>query len=220
MEEAQSPPAPKLSLARLSTAFAKLMSPAGEGRTAAETEEPSADPTRLSPKMLIESMLFVGDEHGKPLSAESLAGPIRDVSSDEIENLISELNDDYRQADSAYEVVSSRAGYRMQLRSEFDKLRNRFSGDVREAKLTPAALEVLSIVAYRQPVTGDQVSKLRGTKCHAILASLVRRNLLSLETLEPEPESSVRRKRQYVTTERFNKLFGVSSSSELPKAAD
>lgn len=220
MEQPQPSPTPKLSLARLSTAFAKLMSPASDHSPADENQHQEAVETRLSPKMLIEGMLFVGDKEGRPLVLEDIAGPIRDVTAGEVESLIAELNDDYRNADTAYEIVRDGAGYRMRLRPELDGLRNRFRGDIREAKLTPAALEVLSIVAYRQPVTGDQVSKLRGTKCHAILATLVRRDLLSLLAEETGNRSQGKAKRRYVTTERFNQLFGLSSPSELPKTAD
>lgn len=219
METSQPAPAPKLSLARLSTAFAKLMSPMGSMQTEEETENPESG-ARLSPKMLIECMLFVGDNEGKPITADSLAGPVRDVASDEVEALIAELNEDYRQAETVYEIVGGEAGYRMQLRPEFAGLRDRFRGEAREAKLTPVALEVLSIVAYRQPLSSEQVSKLRGTKSHAVLASLVRRDLLSVQTEEPEVHSTSNTKRSFVTTERFNQLFGISSPAQLPKTSD
>lgn len=219
MEPSQPAPAPKLSLARLSTAFAKLMSPMGNVQTSEEAENPESG-ARLSPKMLVECMLFVGDHEGKPITAEALAGPVRDVTADEVEAQIAELNEDYRQADAVYELVKSDAGYRMQIRPEFVGLRDRFRGEARETKLTPAALEVLSIVAYRQPLSSEQVSKLRGTKSHAVLASLVRRDLLSLQTEESEVYSKSNPKRCYVTTERFNQLFGLASPAQLPKMAD
>ena len=72
-------------------------------------------------------------------------------------------------------------GYRFVLGARFDALRQRFHGRVREAKLTPAAIEVLSVVAYRQPIGADDVAQLRGGGSHAVLNQLVRRGLLSLE---------------------------------------
>ncbi|QDS97453.1 SMC-Scp complex subunit ScpB [Adhaeretor mobilis] len=213
-------PSPKFSLARLSTAFAKLMTSPNGKSGESETAESQPQVARVSPKMIVEGLLFVGDEQRKPLTSETLAGPIRDVSPEEIENLVKELNDDYTASNSAYEIVSSGGGYSLQLREPLVRLRDRFYGEVRETKLTPAALEVLSIVAYRQPLTADAIGKLRGTKSQAILANLVRRELLGVQSDTAELPVGVRPTRQYVTTVRFNRLFGIASPEELPRSAE
>ena len=131
--------------------------------------------------MIVEGMLFVGNAEGKSLPAAKIASHIRNVSADEIDQIVGELNAAYRQDETAYEIVGDSAGYRLQLRSDLGILRDQFRGQQRAAKLTPAAIEVLSIVAYRQGVSGEELNKLRGSQSHAILAQLVRRHLVRVE---------------------------------------
>jgi len=221
----------RFSLHRLSAAFARLTGTSESKPVAAEDanslsnsssdrltgSETEASPIgkAVSPRMIVEGMLFVGDSEGRPLTNRQLAANIRDVSPREVDELIVELNQCYRDSRTAYEVVSEGAGYRMQIRPELDSIRHRFSGKVREARLTPTAIEVLSVVAYRQPISADEVSKLRGSKSSGILSLLVRRGLLNLERNADSP-----RKPTYHTTERFNELFKVASANDLPKSED
>ncbi|HVC96160.1 MAG TPA: SMC-Scp complex subunit ScpB, partial [Pirellulales bacterium] len=106
-------------------------------------------------------------------------------------------------------------GCRMVLREEYTRVLYKFYGRVRQARLSPAAVEVLSIIAYNGPQTGDDVARLRGTPSGAILSQLVRRQLLALE----RPEASPRRAR-YRTTQRFLDLFGLASLDDLPHSQE
>ncbi|NOY29921.1 MAG: SMC-Scp complex subunit ScpB [Planctomycetes bacterium] len=212
----------RFSLHRLSAAFAKLTGtsePKPEPSEVADSLGESTAATTIgevvSPRMIIEGMLFVGDSEGRPLTNRQLAANIRDVSPKEVDELVGELNQSYRRSRASYEVVSEGAGYRMQIRPEMDSIRHRFHGKVREARLTPTAIEVLSVVAYRQPITGEEVGKLRSSKSSGILAQLVRRGLLRIERAADSP-----RKPTYHTTERFNGLFQVASAADLPKSED
>src|SRR5688572_7876580 len=163
-------PAPqRFSLERLSSAFARLMgAPAGTAAKVAVAkpqiaiepdEEPEEDDSLpVTPRMIVEGMLFVGNAEGQPLPAAKMASHIRNVSSAEVDLIVVELNAAYRQDETAYEIVGDAAGYRLQLRSDLAILRDKFRGQQRAAKLTPAAIEVLSIVAYRQGVTGEELN--------------------------------------------------------------
>jgi len=93
-------------------------------------------------------------------------------------------------------------------------VRNKFYGRVREAKLSQAAIDTLAIVAYRQPLTSETVSQLRGTLSGHLLTQLVRRQLLTAERLEDS------RRMQYRTTDRFLELFGLESLEELPDSEE
>jgi segregation and condensation protein B len=75
-------------------------------------------------------------------------------------------------------------------------------------------IEVLSVLAYNQPATAEQLNELRGAPSGAALATLVRRKLVSVERPAEGGES------QYSTTERFLKLFGLGSLSELPRSEE
>ena len=218
VDEAQS----RFSQQGLSAAFARLT---GSGSTEhlapeiadalEEMEAPPATGEVLSPRMIVEGMLFVGNSEGGAITNRQMAASMRDVSPTEIDELISELNASYEQAGTPYEIVSAAAGYRMQIRERYDAVRQRFHGRVREAKLTPPAIEVLSVVAYRQPLTSEDVTKIRGSGSRVILNQLVRRGLLRIERPSAAPQKPV-----YRTTLRFNQLFRIDSPLDLPSSED
>ena len=103
----------------------------------------------------------------------------------------------------------------IRLRSEYAPLRDLFYGRVREARLTQPAIDVLAIVAYRQPVTRQELDQVRGKPSGAMLAQLLRRGLLRLDR-----EDGTAKATHYRTTERFLQLFGLESLSELPQSQD
>ena len=82
----------------------------------------------LSPRMIVEGMLFVGNNEGRPLSSREMAAHIRDVSPREVETLIDELNELYTQTLTSYRIVSEGKGYRLALGPQFDAVRQRFQG--------------------------------------------------------------------------------------------
>src|SRR3954453_9737173 len=90
------------------------------------------------------------------------------------------------------------AGIGWGLRDEFQRMRDKFYGRVKEARLSPAVLEVLSVLAYNQPATADRLSELRGAPSGAALSMLVRRRLVKLERPTDGSKSP-----HYSTTERF-----------------
>ena len=173
------------------------------------------DPCRISPLTILEAMLFVGNPHNEPLTAARGAGLMRGVEPEEIAGLVEQLNRRYAGNGCPYQIIIEGAGYRMRLRSRFGPVQNRFYGRVREARLSQAAVDVLAIVAYRQPLSADEVSRLRDRPSGHLLAQLVRRQLLRVE----RPEEN-RRKLLYRTTDRFLQLFGLESIDELPQAED
>jgi len=169
----------------------------------------------LDPLRILEAMLFVGNRENRPLSARQAAQLLRGVEPEEIPELVRQLNSRYAANGCPYEIVSVRGGYRMTLRAEYDRLRQRFYARRRQARLSQAAVDVLSIVAYKQPITADEIAQLRGKPSRHILSQLVHRGLLRIER-KGEGRPVVR----YRTTERFLRLFGIESLDELPRAED
>ena len=94
-------------------------------------------------------------------------------------------------------------------------MRDKFYGRVKEARLSPAVVEVLSVLAYNQPATVEQLNELRGTPCGAALSTLVRRKLVCLERSPGSGQSP-----RYSTTERFLKLFGLENLGALPRSEE
>ena len=216
-----------LSLEELGTAYAALVG-AGETKPdeavsrcvnqspAAETEPTAADAmpeigVEVSPRSILEALLFVGHPQNEPLTSKQVASLLRGVKPKEVDAMVAELNAIYQSEGSPYHIASVGAGYRMQLRDEFSGLRDVFYGRVREARLSQPAVDVLAIVAYNQPLTRDEVDKLRGKPSSGLLSQLVRRRLLRIERSNTKP-----RRPQYFTTDRFLELFGLESTSDLP----
>lgn len=173
------------------------------------------DSCQISPQTILEAMLFVGNPQGEPLTPARAAELMRGVEPEEIPLLVDQLNRRYRASNCPYEIISQGLGYRIALRKSYAGLRNLFRGRQREAQLSQAAVDVLAIVAYRQPLAGEQVSKLRGRPSGQLLAQLVRRQLLRVERTDQQP-----RKTLYRTTDRFLHLFGLESIEDLPQAED
>jgi len=173
------------------------------------------DPCKITPASILEAMLFVGNRASEPLSSQRAAELMRGVEAEEIPDLVEQLNRRYAARGSPYQVVSEGAGYRMTLRREFWPIRNRFYGRIREARLSQAAIDVLAIVAYRQPVTAEQVSEHRGRESKPLLSQLVHRRLLRIERSTEKPRVT-----RYFTSERFLTIFGLESLRDLPRSDD
>jgi segregation and condensation protein B len=228
-----------LSLSDLNAAFAQMLSsghdpyvvPEVDGLTATAVEPNAetgfADDSKqpadaiddeacaLTPRSILEAMLFVGSADSQPLASDRVAGLMRGVRAAEIEELVRELNEQYAALGRPYEIKGEGVGFRMALRDGFERIRDKLHGRVRHARLSPAAVEVLSIIAYNGPQTHDEIARLRGTPSGAILSQLVRRQLLSVD----RPESSPRSVR-YCTTQRFLDLFSLQSLEDLPRSED
>jgi segregation and condensation protein B len=221
---ASAPSESPLSLSRLRDAFASMLGGQGAGSREQGAKQVSELPTphsplparcEINPRTVVEAMLFVGRPDNGPLSARELAAAMRGVSPGEIEAAVDELNATYDADKSPYWIEQNNGGYRLLLRDEFQRMRDKFYGRVKEARLSPAVLEVLSVLAYNQPATADHLSELLGAPSGAALSTLVRRRLVKLERAGEGNKVP-----QYSTTERFLKLFGLESLEALPRAEE
>ena len=218
------------SLDQLSQAFAEAMgkgagdvSPASPTEAAAEEGDPvepapesSACP--ITPQSILEAMLFVGHPENEPLSAHAVAKLVRGVEREEVDELVAELNQAYERHHLPIEISSVDDGFRLQLRAEFESVRQRFYGRVRRAKLSQLAVDVLAVVAYNQPLTRQEVDeKLNqpGASSGRVLNQLVRRELLAVQFAKGPPK-----RREYVTTDRFLELFALESLADLPRSEE
>jgi segregation and condensation protein B len=181
----------------------------------AELGVAAADACPIGPQTILEALLFVGNRDGQPLTAGQAAELMRGVELGEVGELVDGLNRRYGQGGCPYHVIDEGAGYRLTLRKSFASLRDRFYGRIRETRLSQAAVDVLAIVAYRQPITAEQVRRLRDKPSGRILSQLVRRGLLRVERGEAPPH-----KLQYSTAPRFLELFGLESLDDLPQSEE
>lgn len=186
---------------------------------AADEDASEDDVCEISPRTIFEAMLFVGRPNHAPLEAKEVASLMRGVRPDEIDALVDELNAAYDERGCPYHIVASGAGYRLALRSEYDAIRDQVLGRLREARLSQAAIDVMAIVAYHQPVTSEDVAKLRGKPSGSILAQLVRRQLLRIDRWD-DAAAERSRKPRYATTRKFLDFFNIETLEELPRPED
>ena len=167
----------------------------------------------VSPSSILEALLFVGLPENQPISSRRAASLMRDVAPKEIDQLVEKLNKRYAKDGAAYRIVASGKGFELKLADEMSVVREKFQGAVRDARLSQAAIEVLAVVAYNQPVSREDVDKLRLHSSGAILNQLVRRDLLKVER-----SPANKRIKQYLITGRFLDLFAMKSIGDLPHA--
>lgn len=173
------------------------------------------DASDISPRNILEAMLFVGSPDGQPLEPKKIAALMRGVRTDEIDELVQDLNRQYDAEGAAYRIASVGAGYQLELRPSLSPVRDALYGRVREAKLAQTAVEVLAIVAYRQPITAEEVDRLRGKPSGGVLSQLVRRDLLAIER-----PAEKKQKPLFRTTPRFLDLFGLDDLADLPQSIE
>jgi segregation and condensation protein B len=169
-------------------------------------------PQRIRMAQVVEAALFVG---GEPLTSKRLCYMLKgDYDLEAIEQAIDELNRKYNAEERPYEVRLGEGGYRIVLRDEFNSVRNRVFGiGPREVKLSQDVLEVLALVAYRQPITQQEIETLGKSAPGGALRQLLRRQLIELQRDEQD-----RKRVTYSTTPRFLSVFGIGSIDELPQA--
>lgn len=171
----------------------------------------SQAPTVTS-RQVLEALLFVG---GKTLPSRQLADVLSgSTSSEDVLRMIDELNEIYDAECRPYRIELEEGGYRMQLRSEFEKVRHRVYGvGPREVKLGQEVLEILSFIAYSQPVSQDELEGLGREGTSAIVRQLLRRELIQLKRGDQTEVC-------YETTPRFLEVFGLRSMHDLPLPGD
>ncbi|CAA9560536.1 MAG: Segregation and condensation protein B [uncultured Thermomicrobiales bacterium] len=178
----------------------------GVGRTAGEATQgtlPLGDAADLG--AMLEAFLLVAPE---PPTIGELAGGA-EVSEAEIEAALTAMI-----TPEGRGWVLVRHGDRVQLASapQFAEAVRRFLGLDRETRLSPAAIETLGVVAYRQPVTKAEIEAIRGVDCAGVIGTLLGRELVEPVGRLPTVGNPI----QYGTTPAFLRHFGLGSLADLP----
>ena len=162
--------------------------------------------TDLELTSLIESLLFVADA---PVTPAQLAAAL-DVEPKAVEEALDQLAVDYQQRGLRLQRKAGRV--QLVTAPEAAPAVERFLGLELSSKLSPAALETLAIVAYRQPVTRAQVEAIRGVNSDSVLRTLINKGLIE----EVGRLEQVGRPILYGTTFEFLQYFGLQDLQELP----
>ncbi len=159
---------------------------------------------------IIEALLFASDA---PLSAEDLARGEEEVDAEAVRNAIQDLRHDYEEQGRAFQVYEIAGGFQLLTRPEYSPHLERFETIPTSTRLSGAALEVLAIIAYRQPLGRSEVEDIRGVGSSHVLRSL--QDLALIEVVGRG--EGLGRPLLYGTTDRFLDHFGFASLEDLPK---
>jgi segregation and condensation protein B len=159
---------------------------------------------------IIESLLFASD---KPLPVERIQAVLKDITPDEIEQTINSLNELYQNGDHCFAIKRIARGYQMYTLPEFAPWIKALFSHTRREKLSFPALEVLSIVAYKQPIVKSEIDRFRGVNSEGPLFTLLDRKLITIVGRKPAPGRPL----LYGTTQDFLTHFGLNDLDDLPK---
>jgi segregation and condensation protein B len=179
-------------------------------------EEPAEEPAGpdaggRSESAAIEAVLTVATEPVPPgLLAELLELPV-----ERVEQLCGDLATGYRAGGRGFELVRVAGGYRFQSSEAYADYVERFVLDGGPQKLSPAALETLAVVAYKQPVSRSQVSAIRGVNVEGVMRMLVARGYVQAVGRDEGPGQPI----LYGTTSMFLERLGLDSIEDLPPLA-
>lgn len=159
---------------------------------------------------VLEAILLVTDE---PVPAMTLAQVVERPTG-EVEAALAALAQDYATQGRGFELRQVAGGWRLYTRADCAPFVERFVLDGQQARLTQAALETLAVIAYRQPVTRQRVSAVRGVNVDGVVRTLVARGLIT-EAGADEDTGATR----YRTTSFFLERLGLDSLEQLPSLA-
>ena len=183
-------------------------------KTSSATETAPPLLAKMQPIQILEAALFVG---GTDLTIKKLGRLLGEsVTAETVESEIATLNERYERQQRPYQIDFGEGGYRLVLKSDFERIRNRVYGlGPKDVKLTQDALEVLAMVAYRQPIKREVILKKGPKNAGSLLNQLLRRELIVLERV-----GDTRNDVEYSTTDRFLQVFGLAELNDLPQPDD
>jgi len=160
-------------------------------------------------KDIIESLIFISIE---PLSREKIKSVLTEYSDQEIERAIHGLLATYSSNEKGIQMIQAAGGYLFSTKPEHDLWIRRLLRNVRKSKLSQAAMETLSTIAYHQPITLAEISAFRGVDSTHSLKTLLQKKLVKITGRKKSPGRPL----IYRTSEQFLVYFGLDNIKDLP----
>ena len=162
-------------------------------------------------RQVLEALLFASDV---PLSAAKISQTLGLDSLRAVKLAVEELNEIYNQREAAFRIEERAGGYQILTLPQYAQYIQRLMRKRDEGRLTPAALETLAIIAYKQPILRVDVEAIRGVACGEVIRTLMEYNLVKIVGRAED----VGRPMLYGTSKHFLEVFGLSSLKDLPNA--
>lgn len=168
-------------------------------------------------KSVIEALIFSSDEpipESEIIKAiQAIDGDETEITQEDVQKSVEELNSFYTANNSAVHIIKIANGFLHATKPEYAKYVGYLSSEKSKKRLSQAALETLSIIAYKQPITKPEVESIRGVNSDYMLTALLEKQLI---TIAGRAET-IGRPLLYKTTDEFLKYFGLKDLNDLPK---
>ncbi|NIQ03078.1 MAG: SMC-Scp complex subunit ScpB [Nitrospinaceae bacterium] len=163
-------------------------------------------------KIIIENLLLASDQ---PVSADQLHQTFaQDAGKEELQSLLAELQEDYRSKN--LQITEMAGGYQLCTRPEYAEWVRKFLKLDKSFKLSRAALDTLAIIAYKQPLTRNEVDEIRGVDSSGVVRTLLEKKIISPAGRKDVPGKPM----MFRTTQKFLEYFGLRDLNELPTLED
>ncbi len=173
-------------------------------------EHPEKSPHEI--KALAEALLFATDQPLPLKRLMDILGTGRECVSQAIEL----LRQEYESTQRAFQIEEIAGGYQLLSRPEYHQWICLLEKKNTESKLSPAAMETLAIIAYKQPILRATIEAIRGVESSQILRSLIEKGLVKIVG----KDETLGRPLLYGTTKRFLEYFGLNSLNDLPRTQE
>ncbi|MBM3310490.1 MAG: SMC-Scp complex subunit ScpB [Candidatus Aminicenantes bacterium] len=161
-------------------------------------------------KPALEALIFISVE---PLTMDKIREVLPERSEEEISAALEELASEFESGPRAIRLTQTGGGWVFSTKPDYDAPVRKLLQIERRKKLSPAALETLSVVAYHQPATAPEVMSIRGVDSTTALHTLLENKLVKISGRRDAPGRPL----LYRTTEKFLAYFGLNSLDDLPQ---
>lgn len=186
------------------------MSEPTNDKTAATREPPPCADHPLEARL--EALLAAGDRAMSEARLAELLAIDGKGAAATVREAIERLNEQYERTGRVFRAVKVAGGWQLLTQPEFEPLLRRLHEQRHEWRLSQAALETLSIIAYRQPIMRAEIEAIRGVACGEVLRALLERRLIRIAGRAEQ----LGRPMLYGTTPHFLKVFGLPALDALP----
>ncbi|MHC4989514.1 MAG: SMC-Scp complex subunit ScpB [Planctomycetota bacterium] len=160
----------------------------------------------------VEALLMSTDRPLPSARVAALLGIEPKGAARRVDEVIETLNEEYDRSQRSFRAEKVAGGWQLLTRAEYGPLMTRFQRERHHGRLSQAALETLSIVAYRQPIMRAEIEAIRGVACGEVLRGLLERRLVKIAGRAEE----LGRPMLYGTTREFLNVFGLANLDDLP----
>ena len=163
-------------------------------------------------KSIVENVLLAADQ---PVTATELTKIFLDgTDKEQLQSILDELQEEYNSRN--FQITEVADGYQLCTRHEYNDYIRKFLKLDRSTRLSQPSLDTLSIIAYKQPLTRQEVDEIRGVDSSGVIKTLLEKKIIGPAGRKKVPGRPI----MYRTTQKFLEYFGLKDLSDLPTLED